>query len=82
MLDSRITNLQRKERSSLIYFDWFNNLRKELLEIHGIKLEEEINSFVKAINNFKHYGHDALKIIKEYKSLNHSNNNLFFIWMM
>ena len=69
VLDSRITNLQRKERLSLTYLDWFNRLRKELLEIHGIKLEEEVNSFAKAINDFKSYGYESHDIVKEYKRM-------------
>lgn len=64
VLDSIITNLQRKERSSLTFLNWFQNLRNDLWKIHGIKLEEEVNSLAKAINDFKFYDHDAYKIVK------------------
>ncbi len=66
---SNITNLKRKERLSLTYLDWFKSLRKELLEIYSIKLEEEFSNFVKVFNDFKYYDYDAHQIVKEYKQL-------------
>ena len=66
---SNITNLKRKESLSLTYLDWFKSLRKELLEIHSIILEEEFSNFVKVFNDFKYYDYDAHQIVKEYKQL-------------
>ncbi|MBA2268828.1 MAG: hypothetical protein H0W19_10935 [Nitrosopumilus sp.] len=66
---SNITNLIRKESLSLTYLDWFNSLKKELLEIYGIKLEEEFSNFVKVFTDFKYYDYDAHQIVKEYKQI-------------
>ena len=66
---SNITNLKRNESLSLKYLDWYNSLRKELLEIYGIKLEEEFSNFVNVFNDFKYYDYDAHLIVKEYKQI-------------
>ena len=69
MLDSRITNLKRKESISLTYLDWYKSLKQELFYLFGIKLEEEVSSFVNMFNDFKYYDYDAHQIVKEYKQI-------------
>ena len=69
ILDLRITNLKRKESASLIYLDWYKDLKQVLFDQYRIKLEEEINSFVNAVNDFKYYGYNAHHIVKEYKQI-------------
>ncbi|CAN5890757.1 hypothetical protein BH23THE1_BH23THE1_29980 [soil metagenome] len=69
MLDSRITNLKRKESISLTYLDWYKSLKQELFYLFGIKLEEEVSSFVNMFNDFKYYDHNPLQIVKEYKQI-------------
>ncbi len=49
--------------------DWYNSLRKDLLEIYGIKLEEEFSNFVNVFNDFRYYDYDAHLIVKEYKQI-------------
>lgn len=39
-----------------------------LLDIYGIKIEDDVPIFVKLINDFKNLGYDAYKIINEYTS--------------
>jgi hypothetical protein len=69
ILLSTITNLRRKESITLTYVDWYNSLKNELWNNHGIKLEEEVNSFAKTFNDFKYYNYDAHEIVKEYKQI-------------
>ncbi len=69
MLDSRITNLKRKESISLTYLDWYKSLKQELFYLFGIKLEEEVSSFVNMFNDFKYYDYNPLQIVKEYKQI-------------
>ena len=66
---SNIINLKRNESLSLKYLDWYNSLRKELLEIYGIKLEEEFSNFGNVFNDFRYYDYDAHLIVKEYKQI-------------
>ena len=73
---SNITNLKKRESLSLTYLDWFKVLRKELLEIHSIKLEEEFSNFVNVFNDFKYYDYDAHQIVKEYKHLESLRNEM------
>ena len=69
ILVSKINNLKRKESASLTYLDWYNNLKNEILNEYGIKLEEEFSSFVRVFSDFKYYDYDAHQIVKEYKQI-------------
>lgn len=66
---SKIIHLKEKESSALTYLDWYNSLKKDLLDIYDIKLEDEFNNFAKVIADFKYYGYDAHQIVKEYKQV-------------
>ena len=50
----------------MTFIDWFYDLKKELLENHSIKIEDDIQGFSHLINDFKEHGYDAAEIIKEY----------------
>ena len=69
ILVSKINSLKRKESASLTYLDWYNNLKNEILNEYGIKLEEEFSSFVRVFSDFKYYDYDAHQIVKEYKQI-------------
>ena len=69
ILVSKINTLKRKESASLTYLDWYNNLKNEILNEYGIKLEEEFSSFVRVFSDFKYYDYDAHQIVKEYKQI-------------
>ena len=53
----------------MTYLDWYNGLKQELFNQFGIKLEEEVSSFVNAFNDFKYYDYDVHQIVKEYKQI-------------
>ncbi|HKR74870.1 MAG TPA: hypothetical protein VJR94_12260, partial [Candidatus Nitrosocosmicus sp.] len=67
IISSKIIHLKRKESSALTYLDWYNSLKKDLLDIYDIQLDKEFNSFAKAFADFKYYGYDAHQIVNEYK---------------
>ena len=76
ILESKITNLKRKESISLTYLDWFKSLKHNLFIQYHIRLEEEINSFVNAFTDFKYYDFDVHKIVKEYKRMESLRNEI------
>ncbi len=49
------------------YFRWYRDLKQELRDVHGLELDEEIELFSKAINDFKSHDYDTSKILKVYK---------------
>ena len=53
----------------MTYLDWYNNLKNDILNVYGIKLEEELSSFVRVFSDFKYYDYDAHQIVKEYKQI-------------
>ena len=69
ILDSKLTNLKRKESIALTYLDWYRSLEKDLFDLYNIILEEEVSSFVNLFGDFKYYHHDAHQIVKEYKQI-------------
>jgi hypothetical protein len=66
---ARTTNLKERESILLTYLDWYNSLKNALWNSHGIRLEQEVSSFVKTLNDFKFYNYNAHKIIREYKQM-------------
>ena len=65
-----LNQIIQKERFVISYLDFFNKLKKEILENYAIKMEEDIQGFSQLINDFKEHGYNATEIIKEYlKSL-------------
>ncbi|MBA3978862.1 MAG: hypothetical protein H0X50_11870 [Nitrosopumilus sp.] len=48
------------------YLDWYGKLKKELWVNYEIKIENDIQSFTRVVNDFKHYCYHASKIISEY----------------
>lgn len=68
-LDLQITNLKTKESTCLTYLDWYTSLKQDLFSRYNIKLEEEIDSFVNVLNDFKYYDYNAHQLVKEYKQI-------------
>jgi hypothetical protein len=64
-----INKANEREKVVMSYLDWFHRLKKELYERHSIKMEDDIENFAQAINDFKNHSYDAIEIIKEYSRL-------------
>jgi hypothetical protein len=67
--NTKVENLNQiiqKEKFATSYLDFFNLLKKDLLENYAIKIEDDIQGFSQLINDFKEHGYDAPEIIKEY----------------
>lgn len=76
ILLASITNLKKRESIALSYLDWYYSLKNDLWNKHGIKLEQEVKSFVKTLIDFKSYRYDALKILKEYEQIESIRNEI------
>ncbi len=61
-----LNEISQKEKSVMSYLDWYDKLKKELWFNYEIKIEEDIQSFTKVVNDFRHHGYDASKIMSEY----------------
>ncbi len=65
-----LSQIIRKEKFAISYLNFFNKLKKELLENYDIKIEDDIQNFSQLLIDFKEHGYNAAEIIKEYlKSL-------------
>ena len=65
-----LNQIDKREKFAISYLNFFNKLKKELLENHDIKIEDDIQDFSQLLNDFKEHGYNATEIIKEYsKSL-------------
>jgi len=76
ILLASITNLKKRESIALSYLDWYYSLKNDLWNKQGIKLEQEVKSFVKTLIDFKSYRYDALKILKEYEQIESLRNEI------
>jgi hypothetical protein len=60
----------QNEKLAISYLDWFSKLEKNLHDVYGISIRDDIENFAHLINDFKDHGYDATEIINEYlKSL-------------
>lgn len=67
--ESEVNTLVKKHKEIFRYFRWYNNLDQELSAKYNIRLENEIEAFCNAINDFKSYNSDPWQIISEYKRI-------------
>ncbi len=65
-VDKNLNKMIQKEKSAMVYLDWYYELRKMLLDNYCIKIEDDIPFFAKLINYFLIHGYDANEIINEY----------------
>lgn len=61
-----LNQISQKEKFVMSYLDWYGKLKEELWFNYEIKIEEDIQSFAKLINDFRHHGYEASKIMSEY----------------
>ena len=48
------------------YLGWYGKLKEELWLNYKIKIDEDMQSFARVVNDFKRHGYDASKIMSEY----------------
>ncbi|HEX5904521.1 MAG TPA: hypothetical protein VFY50_00570, partial [Candidatus Nitrosocosmicus sp.] len=53
--ESEADDLIKKNKEIFRYFSWYKNLGQELSAKYNLKIENEIQAFCKAINDFKRY---------------------------
>ena len=58
--------VKQEQKYVMSFIDWFNDLKRNLLENYAIKIEDDIQGFSQLIHDFKEHGYDATEIIKEY----------------
>jgi hypothetical protein len=68
-VESEVRTLVKKHEEIFRYFRWYKNLGQELSAKYNIKIDNEIESFYKALNDFKHYNYDSWRIISQYKNI-------------
>lgn len=71
-VQSQLSNIIKEYKKAFSYFEWYTNLKQELLCKFNLAIELEFESFAKAINDFKEYGYSApllIKDLKEFESL-------------
>ncbi|WP_148685337.1 hypothetical protein [Candidatus Nitrosocosmicus hydrocola] len=73
---ARITNLKERENKALTYLDWYHGLKNDLWNSHGIRIEQEVDSFVKTLNDFRFYNYKTQEIVKEYKQFEALRNEI------
>jgi hypothetical protein len=64
-----LENLANQQRNMLTFFQWYSDLKQELQSKSNVILEEEIESFAKAINDFRNHNYDIQSILKDYKEI-------------
>lgn len=67
--ESEVDILIKRHEEIFRYYRWYKNLGQELSAKYNIKLENAIESFCRAINDFKRYDYDPYQIISEYKNI-------------
>ena len=72
-IKSEVDTLVKKHTEIFRYFRWYKNLGQELSVKYNVKLENEIEPFYRAINDFKRYDYDPWLIISEYKYIDSLN---------
>ena len=68
-IDFNLKKAMEKEKNIINYYSWYKILKQQLQYNYGIALDEEFGSFAKAIDNFKNYNYDVLKLITDYKQV-------------
>jgi hypothetical protein len=66
---SELNKVVEKEKKAYSYFSWYNNLRHNLFKKYNILIEQEIDLFANALQDFKQYHFAATKILSEYKTI-------------
>ena len=62
------------EKKVFSYFKWYENLKRELLDEHGLLIEQEFRAFANSIDDFKQYSFDVTKILTEYTQIDSLRN--------
>ena len=78
-IDSKLHKTLKIEKKVLSYFNWYENLKQELLSEHGLLIEQEFGAFANAIDDFKQYSFDVTKLLTEYTRINSLTNELELI---
>jgi len=74
-IESEVEILIKKHKEIFRYYRWYKNLDQELSAKYNIKLENEIENFCRAINDFEHYEYDPWLIISVYKNIESLHQN-------
>lgn len=68
-LDLSLKKTFEKEKKAAGYFNWYERLRRELLDNYNINLEDEISLFSSIIDEFKKYGYNPQRILNEFRQI-------------
>ena len=63
-----LNKITEREQHAMHFIEWFYKLKENLWIKYSIRIED-IDSFVKVINDFKNHRYDAYEIIKEYNEV-------------
>lgn len=73
---SELDKVIEKEKKAYSYFNWYNTISQYLFNKYEILLEQEIDLFARAFQDFKQYNYSATKILSEYKIINSLRNEI------
>ena len=75
-LVSRINKIIKIEKRVFSYFKWYENLKQELLYKYSLLIEQEFGTFANAVEDFKQYDFDVIKILTEYRNISSLRNDV------
>ena len=78
-ISSKLHKTSKIEKKVFSFFNWYENLKQELLSEHGLLIEQEFGAFANAINDFKQYSFDVTKLLTEYRRIDSLTNELELI---
>ena len=58
-----------KEKRAVYYFKWYDSLRHELLTNYNLRLDDEISRLARIIDDFKEYGYNMFRILKDFSNI-------------
>lgn len=73
---SELDKVIEKEKKAYSYFNWYNTLSRHLFNRYEILLEQEIDLFARAFQDFKQYNYSVTKILSEYKIIKSLRNEI------
>lgn len=65
----QLNDLRKNENFTLQYLRWYSNLHEVLINNYNIDIKQVYGRFAKAMDDFKKYDFDAVKIINIYESI-------------
>ena len=67
--ENEVNAYLEKEKRAVYYFKWYDSLSHELLTNYNLRLDDEISRLARIIDDFKEYGYNMFRILKEFTNI-------------